>query len=67
MNISDINNFINVINYILKCFAHAVAQAADVSVAVTRIYHWRHEVFRDTSLERSEFFIEQLNFIDKFI
>ena len=25
---------------------HAAAQTTDVSVAVTRIYHWRHEVFR---------------------
>ena len=29
MNISNINNFINVKNDILKCFAHAVAQATD--------------------------------------
>ena len=25
---------------------HAAAQTTDVSVAITRIYHWRHEVFR---------------------
>ena len=46
MNISNINNFINVKNNILKCFVHEVAQATDVSVAVARIYRWRNEVFR---------------------
>ena len=49
MNISNINNFIKVKNDILKWFAHAVAQATDVSVAWARIYRWRNE--------RSEFFI----------
>ena len=49
MNISNINNFINVKNNILKCFVHEVAQATDVSVTVARIYRWRNE--------RSEFFI----------
>ena len=46
MNISNTNNFINVKNDILKCFAHAVAQATDVSIAVARIYRWRNEMFR---------------------
>ena len=46
MNISNINNFINVKNDILKCFAHAVAQATDVSIAGARIYRWRNEMFR---------------------
>ncbi|WP_290453028.1 hypothetical protein [Romboutsia ilealis] len=40
MNISNINNFINIKNNVLKCFAHAVAQATDVYVAVARIYRW---------------------------
>ena len=31
MNISNINNFINVKNDILKWFAHAVVQATDVT------------------------------------
>ena len=31
MNMSNINNFIKVKNDILKCFAHAVAQATDVT------------------------------------
>ena len=31
MNISNINNFINVKNNILKCFVHEVAQATDVT------------------------------------
>ena len=43
MNISNINNFINVKNDILKCFANAVPQAMDVSVTVARIYGWRNE------------------------
>ena len=46
MNISNINNFIKVKNDILKCFAHAVAQATDVSIAGARIYRWRNEMFR---------------------
>ena len=46
MNISNMKNFVNAKNDILKCFAHAVAQATDVSVAVARIYRWRNEVFR---------------------
>ena len=37
MNISNINNFINVKNDILKCFAHAVAQATDVTEAVASV------------------------------
>ena len=49
MNISNMKNFVNAKNDILKCFAHAVAQATDVSVAVARIYRWRNE--------RSEFFM----------
>ena len=46
MNTSNINNFIDVKNDTLKCFAHAVAQATDVSVAGASIYRWRNEVFR---------------------
>lgn len=52
MNISNINNFINVKNNILKCFVHEVAQATDVSVTVARIYGWRNE--------RSEFIIKNI-------
>ena len=52
MNISNINNFINVKNDILKCFANAVPQAMDVSVTVVRIYGWRNE--------RSEFIIKNI-------
>lgn len=52
MNISNINNFINVKNDILKCFANAVPQAMDVSVTVARIYGWRNE--------RSEFIIKNI-------
>ena len=52
MNISNINNFINVKNDILKCFANAVTQAMDVSVTVARIYGWRNE--------RSEFIIKNI-------
>ena len=52
MNISNINNFINVKNNILKCFANAVPQAMDVSVTVARIYGWRNE--------RSEFIIKNI-------
>ena len=37
MNISNINNFINVKNDILKCFANAVPQAMDVSVTVAKM------------------------------
>ena len=46
MNISNMKNFVNAKNDILKCFAHAVAQATDVSVAGARIYRWRNEMFR---------------------
>ena len=46
MNISNINNFINVKNNILKCFVHEVAQSTYVSIAVEGIYRWRNEVFR---------------------
>ncbi|MDY2883474.1 MAG: hypothetical protein SOT71_12565 [Romboutsia timonensis] len=46
MNISNTNNFIKVKNDIFKCFAHAVAQATDVSIAGARIYRWRNEMFR---------------------
>ena len=49
MNISNINNFINVKIYILKCFAHAVAQATDEVVGDMKC-------FADMSLKRSEFF-----------
>ena len=52
MNISNINNFINVKNDILKCFANAVPQAMDVYVTVARIYGWRNE--------RSEFIIKNI-------
>ena len=52
MNMSNINNFINVKNDILKCFANAVPQAMDVSVTVARIYGWRNE--------RSEFIIKNI-------
>ena len=52
MNTSNINNFINVKNDILKCFANAVPQAMDVSVTVARIYGWRNE--------RSEFIIKNI-------
>lgn len=52
MNISNINNFRNVKNDILKCFANAVPQAMDVSVTVARIYGWRNE--------RSEFIIKNI-------
>ena len=52
MNISNINNFINVKNDILKCFANSVPQAMDVSVTVARIYGWRNE--------RSEFIIKNI-------
>ena len=52
MNISNINNFINVKNDILKCVANAVPQAMDVSVTVARIYGWRNE--------RSEFIIKNI-------
>lgn len=52
MNINNINNFINVKNDILKCFANAVPQAMDVSVTVARIYGWRNE--------RSEFIIKNI-------
>ena len=52
MNISNINNFINVKNDILKCLANAVPQAMDVSVTVARIYGWRNE--------RSEFIIKNI-------
>ena len=31
MNISNMKNFVNAKNDILKCFAHAVAQATDVT------------------------------------
>ena len=43
MNISNINNFIKVKNDILKWFAHAVAQATDISIARARIYRWQNE------------------------
>ena len=46
MNISNMKNFVNAKNDILKCFAHAVAQATDVSVVGARIYRWRNEMFR---------------------
>ena len=46
MNISNMKNFVNAKNDILKCFAHAVAQATDVSVAGAMIYRWRNEMFR---------------------
>ena len=52
MNISIINNLINLKNDILKCFANAVPQAMDVSVTVARIYGWRNE--------RSEFIIKNI-------
>ena len=46
MNISNMKNFVNAKNDILKCFVHVVAQATDVSVAGARIYRWRNEMFR---------------------
>ena len=57
MNISNINNFINVKNDILKCFAHAVAQATDVSVVGARIYRWRNEMFRRHVAQTKRIFI----------
>ncbi len=59
-------NNINSINNILKCFAHAVAQATDVAEMlrqhVAQSGSECHIVgdmkcFADTSLKRSEFFI----------
>ena len=57
MNISNINNFINVKNDILKCFAHAVAQATDEVVGDMKC-------FADTSLKRSEFYIIDYKLFD---
>lgn len=38
MNISNINDFVNVKNEILKWFTNTVDQEIDVSVVVSRIY-----------------------------
>jgi hypothetical protein len=66
MDINNINSFRNVKNDILKCFAHAVAQATDVTEMIRQHVAQSgsecHIVgdmkcFADTSLRRSEFFI----------
>ena len=66
INTTNINSFRNVKNDILKCFAHAVAQATDVTEMlrqhVAQSGSECHIVgdmkwFADTSLKRSEFFI----------
>ena len=69
MDINNINSFRNVKNDILKCFAHAVAQATDVTemirqhVAQSGIEcHIVGEMkcFADTSLRRSDFLLAGL-------
>ena len=57
MNISNMKNFVNAKNDILKCFAHAVAQATHVSVVGARIYRWRNEMFRRHVAQTKRIFI----------
>ena len=59
MNMSNINNFIKVKNDIFEQQMYPQRKQ--------RYIVGEMKCFADTSLKRSEFFIEQLNFIDKFI